>query len=46
MLQSLEAMPAALWIERLSIRAPVKPGELLESEADVVIFAVNRNNSD
>jgi Tfp pilus assembly protein PilO len=46
MLRGLEALPATLWIDRLTIRAPAKKGELLESEASLVVFAVNRNNSD
>jgi len=46
MLRRLEALPATLWIDRLTIRAPAKKGELLESETSLVIFAVNQNNSD
>jgi Tfp pilus assembly protein PilO len=46
MLRGLEALPAAVWIDRLTIRAPAKPGEILENETSLVVFTVNRNKSD
>ncbi|NIL99023.1 MAG: type 4a pilus biogenesis protein PilO [Planctomycetales bacterium] len=46
MLRQLEALPATVWIDRLAIQAPAKEGALLESETNVVIFAVNQSKSD
>jgi hypothetical protein len=46
MLQRLESLPASMWIEQLSIRAPTTEGENLESELSLAIFTVNRDISD
>jgi len=46
LLRGLEALPATLWIDQLTIRAPAKQGEPLASEVNLVIFGVNRDNSD
>ncbi len=46
LMQRLESLPARVRIERLTLRAPAKPGNSLESEVNLVISTVNPNISD